>query len=54
MCPINGDKIKDEILKLDQFKQLFKTDSLTSEQTEFILGRNIEVFKVVVKPKTQK
>ena len=45
---------KDEILKLDQFKQLFKTDSLTKEQIEVILGRKIEEVKVVVKPKIKK
>jgi len=43
---------KDEILKLDQFTQLFITDRLTREQTEFILGRKIE--EVKVKPKINK
>ena len=33
---------KDEISKLEQFKKLFKVDSLTREQIEFILGRPIE------------
>ena len=44
---------KDEILKIDQFKQLFKTDSLTREQIEFILGRKIEPI-VLLKSKVKK
>jgi len=33
---------KDEILKIEQSKQLFKIDTLTREQIEFILGLKIE------------
>jgi hypothetical protein len=32
---------KDEIVKLEQLKQLFKVDCLTREQIEFILGRKL-------------
>jgi len=33
----------DEISKLEQFKKLFKVDSLTTDQIQAILGRKIEV-----------
>jgi len=33
---------KDELLKIEQSKQLFNVDTLTREQMEFILGRKIE------------
>jgi len=33
---------KDKILKIEQSKQLFKVDTLTREQIEFILGRKID------------
>ena len=33
---------KDELLKIEQFKQLFNVDTLTREQIEFILDRKIE------------
>jgi len=43
---------KDEISKLDQFKKLFKVDSLTTDQIEVILDRKIET-KVSLKSKVK-
>lgn len=45
---------KDEISKLEQFKKLFKVDSLTREQIEAILGRPIEPATVVSRKPTIK
>jgi len=44
---------KDEILKIEQSKQLFKVDTLTREQIEFILDRKIEP-KASLKSKIKK